>query len=356
VSDHFSRLAALERERRSFALATVVARRAPVSSHLGDRALVFADGTMEGFVGGSCSREIIRREALRTLRTGLPRLVQIRPRPGEEPDAVLRQAQHECVVVAMGCASEGAVDVYVEPHLPLPRLIVAGDTPVAGALARVAAQIGYEVVRVVLATEIEGLAPIAGVRVVALDAIGELMLRQAPHDMGETGEAGGGFDVAIVASQGNYDEAALAPLLASDLAFVGLLASRRRARAVLDALAAEGVAAEQLARVRAPVGLDIGARSPGDVAISILADIIATLPRPDVAAPPDVMVSLANHEREIPSPAATALDPVCGMEVAIAGARYTLDHDGVRSYFCCAGCRTAYATEREHALTPGGTA
>jgi xanthine dehydrogenase accessory factor len=349
VNATFSRLAALERERRSFALATVVARRAPVSSHLGDRALVFADGTMEGFVGGSCSREIVRREALRALRTGLPRLVQIRPRPEEEPEA-----SRECVVVTMGCASEGAVDVYVEPHLPVPRLIVAGDTPVADALVRVAAQLGYEVVRVVLAAEVDALAPVEGVRAIALEGLGELG-RQ-------------GADVGVVASQGHYDQEALAPLLAAELVYVGLLASRRRARAVLDALAAQGVAPERLARVRVPAGLDIGARSPGDVAISILAEIVAVTSRPREHAPnqhetvapresdvprTSVMLSLSKHASESP---ATARDPVCGMEVAIVGARFVLDVDDVRFYFCSAGCRTAYAAERERALTPGGTA
>jgi xanthine dehydrogenase accessory factor len=332
VNATFSRLAALERERRSFALATVVARRAPVSSHLGDRALVFADGTMEGFVGGSCSREIVRREALRALRTGLPRLVQIRP-PEEEPDAMLRQAQHECVVVAMGCASEGAVDVYVEPHLPVPRLIVAGDTPVADALARVAAQLGYDVVRVVLAAEIDTLAPITGVRGIPLEGFGE--------------DSAGWFgaDVGVVASQGHYDQEALAPLLAAELAYVGLLASRRRARAVLDALAAQGVAPERLARVRAPAGLAIGARSPGDVAISILAEIVAA-----TSSPP------AHLTRSDDVTRSDERDPVCGMEVATVGARFVLDVDGARFYFCSAGCRAAYAAERERALTPGGTA
>jgi xanthine dehydrogenase accessory factor len=344
VSESFARLAVLERERRSFALATVVARRAPVSSHLGDRALVFTDGTMEGFVGGSCSREIVRREALRALRTGLPRLVQIRPEPGEPPNA-----SRECVVVAMGCASEGAVDVYIEPHVPLPRLLVVGDTPVADALARVAAQIDYEVVRVVLAAELENLAPIAGARAIALEGLADA-LRQAQHDgdVPHDGESVG--VVAVVASQGHYDEAALAPLLAAEPAFIGLLASRRRARAVFDVLAAEGVAPERIAQVRAPVGLDVGARSPGDVAIAILAEIIATLPAPEIAIADDdnapVMLSSSKQ----------ALDPVCGMEVAIAGARYTLDQDGRRSYFCCAGCRTAYATQREHAVPTGGTA
>jgi xanthine dehydrogenase accessory factor len=130
--EFFERAAELERARTPFVFATVVKRYAPVSSHLGDRAIVFADGTMDGFVGGSCSREIVREAALDALREGDARLVHVK---GE-------------------CASEGAVDVYVEPHLPARVLVVIGDTPVALEIARFAALLdGYRVVRVVEKTE-----------------------------------------------------------------------------------------------------------------------------------------------------------------------------------------------------------
>jgi xanthine dehydrogenase accessory factor len=319
----FERLAELERERASFAVATVVARRAPVSSHLGDRAVVLADGRMEGFVGGSCSRDIVRREALHAVRIGLPRLVQIRPGALAERD---ENANGDCVVVAMGCASEGAVDVYIEPHLPHPRLLVVGDTPVAGALARIAAEIPYDVVRVVLAAELAGLAPIPHVRAIALEA-----LQQHLDDAGRDERA---QLVAVVASQGHYDEAALAPLLAAEPAFVGLLASRRRTAAVTALLAQEGVTPEQLAALHAPVGLDIGARSPGDVAISIVAQIVATAPCAQAAPDAD-------------EPADIAIDPVCGMEVEIATAQHRLEHLGRTFFFCCAGCRASFAAEHE---------
>ena len=320
----FARLAELERERASFAVATVVARRAPVSSHLGDRAIVFADGRMEGFVGGSCSRDIVRREALRAIRIGLPRLVQIQP--GGTAESGADTVSDDCVVVAMGCASEGAVDVYIEPHLPHPRLLVVGDTPVAGALARIAAQIPYDVVRVVLEAELGGLAPIPHVRTIALEAL------QAHLD--DAGSDERAQLVAVVASQGHYDEAALAPLLAAEPAFVGLLASRRRAAAVTTLLAQQGVAPERLATLHAPVGLDIGAHSPGDVAISIVAQIVATAPRAEI--PPDAT-----------EPAGIAIDPICGMEVETATAQHRLEHVGRTFFFCCAGCRASFAAEHE---------
>ncbi|MBV8298848.1 MAG: XdhC family protein [Candidatus Eremiobacteraeota bacterium] len=285
----YERLAELERERASFAVATVVARRSPVSSHLGDRALIFADGHVDGFVGGSCSRDIVRREALRALRSGLPRLVQIRP--GSDPAHEGETVNDDCVVVAMGCASEGAVDVYLEPHLPHPLLVVAGDTPVADALARIAAQIPYEVVRVVLEAELAALAPIPSVRTIALESL--------PRHLDETGRDRRAHLVAVVASQGHYDEAALAPLLRAEPAFVGLLASRRRTEAVKSALAQQGLAPALLARLHAPVGLAVGARTPGDVAISIVAQIIATAPFAvdDPATAPVEHAHCCEHER-----------------------------------------------------------
>jgi xanthine dehydrogenase accessory factor len=319
----FGRLAELERERASFAVATVVARRAPVSSHLGDRAIVFADGRIEGFVGGSCSRDIVRREALRALRSGQPRLVQIRSDAASAP----ANADDDCVVVAMGCASEGSVDVYIEPHLPHPRLLVIGDTPVADALARIAAEIPYDVVRVVLAAELGTLRPIPHVRAIALETLARHLDDAGSDDRAQL--------VAVVASQGHYDEDALAPLLAAQPAFVGLLASPRRAAAVKSVLASQGVAPERLDAIRAPVGLDIGARTPGDVAISIVAQIVASTPGPRVA------------EAAADAESATAIDPVCGMEVDVATALHRTEHAGRTVYFCCAGCRASFAAEHE---------
>src|SRR5882672_3968831 len=146
--DLLERMAALRREGQSFAVATVVARRAPVSAHLGDRAIVFPDGRMEGFIGGACSREIIRQQALEVLQTRCGRLVSIRP---DASESIESGAEH--VVIPMSCASEGAVDVYVEPFVDARRLVVVGATPVADALVRLARSMDYDVCRVVDARE-----------------------------------------------------------------------------------------------------------------------------------------------------------------------------------------------------------
>jgi xanthine dehydrogenase accessory factor len=235
----------------------------------------------------------------------------------------------ERIVIPMSCTSEGAVDVYIEPRIPLRRLVVVGFTPVADALARLAVTLDYDIVRVVVDDELRDVAPLGGVRVVGLRELPDF-LEAMPAEALEA-------LVAIVASQGHYDEAALEVLLAQKLAFVGLLASRRRAATVFGVLTQQGIGTERLADVRTPVGLDIGARSPGEVAVSVLAEIIALTPAQREA---------LCEERALDAGATSgnaATDPVCGMEVDVATATHRFTHDGQTFAFCCAGCRFKFA-------------
>ncbi len=326
--DFFERVAELERVRMPFALATVVLRRAPVSSHLGDRAIVFADGRMQGFVGGSCSRDIVRRQALAAMRSGTPRLVQIRPGAPANADD---ESPVGTVVVPMNCTSEGAVDVYVEPHLPPRILLVAGFTPVASALAHVGSLLdGYRIVRVAQESELPDVSEEDGGRVIALPALRDFL---TGLDAGDRAGL-----IAVVASQGHYDEDVLEALLANEMPpYVGLLASRKRAAGVFDVLAGRGILRERLERVRNPAGLDIGARRPGDVAVAILAEIVA---------------AAATLEQQAVRPESIvdelAADPVCGMDVAVTAASHRAEHDGQTYYFCCAQCHAAFVADPRH--------
>ncbi len=261
--DFFENLSRLKRDGKSFTTATVVSRRAPVSSHLGDRAIIFADGRMDGFVGGSCSREIVRKQALEAMRLGKPRLVLIRP------DATLETLQHaadaESIVVPMTCASEGSVDVYLEPHSRARVLLVAGFTPVAQAVANMGGMLEYEVVRVVTREELRDLEA-APCKLVALQDL-KSYLESQPEEIRVS-------MAAVVASQGHYDEPALEEMLKARVGFVGLLASRKRAATVRELLELQGMDASLTALIRNPIGLDINAKTPSEVAISILAEII----------------------------------------------------------------------------------
>jgi len=338
MSTFFERVAALRRDGQPFAIATVVARRAPVSAHLGDRAIIFADGRMEGFVGGACSREIVRKQALEVIRRREARLVSIRPDAGE------RETGTDRVVVPMTCASEGAVDVYVEPIVRPRSIVVAGATPVAGALARLARAMRYAVVRVVDADErrdVEAEAAEAGAGVATLDALASVL--------GEA-MAGGGDCAVVVASQGHYDEPALEIILESGAPYIGLVASRKRGASVRAWLEGSGVPG--LERLRNPAGLDLGGRTPEEVALSILGEIVqrgAERPAETFAAR-EGAPALAMA----PAPASplegVAIDPVCRMEVDVAGAKHTAEVAGITYYFCCPGCRARFVKDPQRYL------
>jgi xanthine dehydrogenase accessory factor len=294
-----------------------------VSAHLGDRAIVYADGRMEGFIGGACSREIIRKQALESLRARRSCLVSIRP------DAAAASSDDpEHLIVPMTCVSEGAVDVYVEPFVPARKLIVVGMTPVADALARTGASLHYDVVRIVDSHEerdaVSSSTP--AFSVAPLDAL-ENILRNA-----------GGDAAVVVASQGHYDEQALEVVLRQSASYVGLVASRQRGATVRSYLQKQGLAGVDA--IRNPAGLDLGARTAPEVAVSILAEIVQARP----AGALDGVGPRATL-RSAPVAPATAVDPVCKMDVEPASARHRADVNGTTYYFCCAQCRTRFVDD-----------
>jgi len=272
----------LARERVPFVLATVVNARHPTSVRRGDRALVLSDGTIEGFVGGVCAESSVRLHALRALETGEPLLLVLVP-----GDAVDAGAPPEGAVVEHNpCLSGGALEIFLEPQPPTPRLVVVGTSPIARALERLASAAGYEV------------------------AAGEG--RPQPGDA-----------AVIVASHGAGEERVLEEALSSGVPYVALVASPKRGAAVRAALE---VPEELRAQLHTPAGLNIGARTPTEIAISILAELVA-----EHHAPPAVAAVM--H----------ATDPECGMEVAVTARTPWLDTPEGRAYFCGERCRDAYA-------------
>lgn len=259
-----------------YAIAIVVGREPPVSSHLGDRAVIHKDGRMEGFIGGSCSRDIIRHQALEAIRAGEPRLVRINP-----GDAIIRN-ERDIVTIPMRCTSEGALDVYIEPHLAQRKLILVGLTPVAQSLAEIAPVLGFSLVRFVDGDEL------CDVDGTTIDALADYVA-SLDDDIRQR-------SAAVVASQGHYDDVALAAILRHDFGYVGLLASPVRGAAVLREVEASGIAQDRVQSVRYPAGIAIGARKPADVSISILAQIIA--------------VGAERAHMALPSSAEIAADPV----------------------------------------------
>lgn len=283
-------------EGRPYALATVVDVRRPASTRRGDRALVTLEGSLVGWVGGACSEPIVVRESLRALADGLPRLVHIGPR-AELGDLERATA---AVLAESHCASEGVVEVLVEPHLPKPLLAIVGDSPAARTLAELAASIGWRVAAELTPTQ----------------------------------------DAVVVATMGRMDEDMLATALATGARYVGLVASSRRAGAVLGALRSRGLDEEQLARVRSPAGLDLGPGSQEEIAVAILAELVAWSHTPG-----------AVRGAIEAGPFVEAVDPVCGMTVPVPGARFAAEHAGTTYWFCSPGCRVRFVSEPDRYAT-----
>jgi len=260
-----------------FATATVVRVQRPTSAKPGNTALVLADGTIEGFVGGDCAEQSVREYALRALESGESMLLRVVPFGGEEERGV--------VTVQNPCLSGGMIEVFLEPVVPAPRVLVEGDMPISAALLRLGGELGLEM---------------AG----GLEVRGDEL-------------------AVVVAGHGRDELPVLKAALDAGVPYVGLVASRRRGAGVLGELKSDGVTQEQLDRIDTPAGFDIGARTPEEIALAILARVVQV--------------------RRTPKQQVTAVDPVCGMTVTVTPGTPSAERDGETVYFCCDGCKAAFA-------------
>lgn len=325
----FARAAELARAGQPFAFATVVAVARPTSARPGAHGIVHPDGSIEGWVGGSCAQPVVVREALHALADGQPRLLRLStdaPAEGRRGDGIIE--------LVMTCHSGGTLEIYVEPNLPAPLLWVAGTTPIAGALVELGAAAGFTVTVFDPIADATAFPHAAGVKTdinfVTVDP------ESSPY--------------VVVATQGQWDEEALAGALRRDARYVGLVASPTRAAAVRSWLREEtGLAEERLAALRAPAGMDLGAETPEEVALSILAELVQVRRgRADFVASPGPATVAGDGARaaiEAASDEMVLLDPVCGMTVDRDYARHLADHNGIVYAFCSLGCRTRFVRD-----------
>jgi xanthine dehydrogenase accessory factor len=254
-------------------------------------------------------------EAKRALEEGTPRLMFLGP-----PEELAEHQRDGVISVPIACQSEGALEVYVEPVFPKPQVVVIGRSPAVDALAGMAAALGW--------------------RAVVVDDGGAASDHPGIHevfsalDLDATGVDEGSF--VIVATQGHYDEDALQRALDTPARYVGLVASRKRAEAVMGYLRDRGRSEAQLARVRAPAGLDLGHVAPEEIAVAIMAELVQLKASGDLGPRLEVAPASEMHE---------ALDPVCGMTVQVASARYIATHEGQTYYFCSAGCQKTFEAD-----------
>lgn len=290
------RAAGLRAERVPFVHATVVLAERPTSAKPGDSAVVFADGTIEGFVGGTCAESTVRAQSLALLDSGDPLLLRITPSPEEETEP-----RPDRLTVHNPCLSGGTLEIFLEPVVPAPLLLVHGDSPTATALAGLGQRLGYQV------------HPGVGADLTSAAAV-------------------------VCASHGRDEEEVLTAALTAGVPYVALVASPKRGESVVASLAVDEAAR---ARVHTPAGLDIGARTPEEIALSILAEMVAERRR----ASGRPVEEHRHEEHGAAAPPGTAVDPVCGMTVATVETSLHLDHEGVRYWFCGSGCLRAFAAD-----------
>lgn len=328
--DFFATAHRLERQGEPFATATVVRIERPTSGKPGDRAIVTLGGELHGWIGGSCARPTVIQEALAALVDGRSRLIRLSSEPQDQ------EVRDGITDLSMTCFSGGTMEIFIEPKLPRPRLIIVGDQALARALATLGRAMGYQVFGVGEGSDLSFVDEVISTS----DAI----VAHA-HPM----------TAVVVATHGDHDEIALEHALESAAPYVGLVSSRKRAASIRKYLGVRGIDENRLAALHAPAGLDIQASEPEEIALSILAEIVqlrrsaAGFEWPAKAAG-SAAGDIATGPTENESPE-TAIDPVCGMTVEVPACPNVHERGGASYYFCCGGCLTRFVEEPERFIT-----
>jgi len=280
----FDQCSELRAREEPFVLATVVAYKSPQSAKPGSRAIIKTDGSISGWVGGGCVQPIVLREAKQALKTGEPKLLSISPDASHDGD------WNGVESYRMTCEGGGSLEIYLEPFLPKPQLLIVGDSPVAQTVAQ----------------------------------LGELLDFKVINDPGQINAA----TYVVVATMGNGDEEGLLSVLGSRPKYFGLVASEKKSKALLDYAREHGYTDEQIRVIKSPAGLALGAETMPEIALSVMAEITQIRRSDTVDEPVEV--------------AAEAIDPICGMTVNTATAKYKSEFEGRTIYFCCLRCKETF--------------
>lgn len=327
---------------RPFAVVTVIRAASPTSTWVGAQALVEPDGTLHGWIGGGCSRAIVIQAAQEAIHSGSPKRLRI---ANDDADPEADVESH-----AMPCASNGTIELFIQPTVPAPLVLILGSTPTALEACVLAQRMGLRVCAAATVT-----APFAALglhRVIeGFDAAGFSLLE--PQSI-------------LVATQGERDEEALEAALRSPAADVLLVASPRKADALREAMRARGIDAARLATLRSPAGPRIHARTPQEIALGAVAGLIEARREREEAVPTrsaqaggqdplladgaeagGVLGVPPCEAMAVPAPAlapspARYRNPVCGMAIDMATAKYVIEFGGERVYFCCDCCKAEF--------------
>ena len=305
------RAADLEKKSVPFAIATVIDTVAPTSSKPMAKAIITLDGKMEGWIGGGCAKDTVIDEALHCLKTGMASVLRLSPEQFSDGNVSYKKE------IFLTCQSGGTLEFHIEPVLPMTKLVIYGNTPTVSVLAKMGQLLDYEVY---------ALAP----------GIFELDLPDGVKKMEEFSIIEGQC-VAVVATQGNGDLQALKAALASKPEFLSLITSKKKAKSLLEHLAKDGISQDKIDSIKFPAGLDIGAVTPQEIAVSIIAELVQQ------------KMAKAHEDKiilEVSEPNnGKGKDPICGMLVDPLTADHSSDYEGITFYFCCGGCKERFETE-----------
>lgn len=279
----------LRARQEPFVLATVVAYKSPQSAKPGSKAIIKPDGSMVGWIGGGCVQPIVLREAKQALLTGQPRLLTISP---DEPRDDWKGVQS----FRMTCEGGGSLEIYLEPFLPKPQLLIVGSSPVAETVAQLGALLDFKVVI-------------------------------ADTDFNSVREQINEDSYVVVATMGNSDEEGLLSVIGTRPRYLGLVASRKKSEALFEYVRTTGATEADIAVITCPAGVEIGSETLPEIALSVAAEIVRVR---RASVEPQLVVENV------------ATDPICGMTVDIATAKYKSVIDGQTFYFCCLRCKETF--------------
>ena len=305
------RAAKLQKKSIPFAIATVIDTVAPTSAKPMAKAIITADGKMEGWIGGGCAQETVIEEALRCINKGMASVLRLSPDQISDGNVSYKKE------IFLTCESGGTLEFHIEPVLPMTKLVIYGNTPTVKALSKMGEHLGYEVY---------ALAP--GISKMDLP---DGVIKKEEFSIIE------GQCVAIVATQGDGDLKALRAAVASKPEFLSLIASKKKTNTLLKQLENEGIEKDIIGSIKFPAGLDIGAITPQEIAVSIMAELVQQ--KRAVAQREEIILEVKDTEN------GKEQDPICGMLVDPQTADSFFEHDGVNYYFCCGGCKEKFEAE-----------
>jgi len=316
---------ALKAEGKPFALVTVVRCESPTSAKPGAKAVVDAEGKIAGWIGGGCAQPAVIDTVKKALKDGQARLIRVSPGKGGTVEEGITD-------FGMTCHSGGILDIFIDPVVPRPALLIIGASPSAQALAALASRAGFDVSAAYPGAD-NDMFPDA---------------RQVVDSLDVTSLQGGEPDFVVVATQGKRDEGGLEAALATASSYIAFIASERKADKLRAYLKERGHDAARVDAIVSPAGVEIGAVTYEEIALSVLAGLVKARRLEGIAAVPEAVETSAAA-----SAAVSAIDPVCGMSVEVATAEFTSEYLGQMYYFCCAGCQQSFDKLPEHYLQTG---